>query len=489
MNSVVPAPTSVQPDPSASYELTEKSTIHAAGKAAEAGHYLADVLRPSTGFRLPVTEGKAQAGDITLQLTDKAELGRDGYRLQTRAAITTVQAKTPSGLFNGIQSLRQMLPAKTEQDSVQDGPWTVPGGTIVDKPRFEHRGAMLDVSRHFFGVDQVKRYIDQMSLYKMNRLHLHLSDDQGWRLEIKSWPNLTKHGGSTEVGGGPGGSYTQEQYTEIVRYAASRNIMVVPEIDMPGHTNAALSSYAKLNCDGKAPPLYTGIEVGFSSLCVGKDVTYKFAEDVIREVAALTPGPYLHIGGDEAHETSDEDYKKFMKRVLPLVKKYGKTPIGWDEIALAEPESPTAVQYWDSKQDSPEMVESAKRGNKILLSPSNKTYLDMKYNKDTELGQDWAGLIEVRDAYSWDPGSYINNLPEDSIKGVEAPLWTETLETTGHLDFMAFPRLPAIAELGWSSPKQHDWNSFRERLAAQSKRWDAMGINYYRSPQVPWPKS
>ncbi|WP_228984746.1 family 20 glycosylhydrolase, partial [Streptomyces sp. DH12] len=183
---------------------------------------------------------------------------------------------------------------------------------------------MLDVSRHFFSVDEVKRYIDRIALYKINKLHLHLSDDQGWRIAVDSWPRLAAYGGSTEVGGGPGGHYTKDDYREIVRYAASRYLEVVPEIDMPGHTNAALASYAELNCDGVAPPLYTGTEVGFSSLCVGKEITYDFVEDVVREIAALTPGRYLHIGGDEAHSTPHEEYVAFMERVQPVVARYGK---------------------------------------------------------------------------------------------------------------------------------------------------------------------
>ncbi len=172
---------------------------------------------------------------------------------------------------------------------------------------------MLDVARHFFGVADVKRFVDLMALYKLNRLHLHLTDDQGWRLAIRSWPKLAKHGGSTEVGGGPGGFYTQRQYAELVAYAAARYVTVVPEIDMPGHTNAALASYAKLSCDGIAPALYTGIEVGFSSLCIRKELTYRFVDDVIGEVAALTPGPYLHIGGDEAQATAPDDYVYFLE--------------------------------------------------------------------------------------------------------------------------------------------------------------------------------
>lgn len=236
-----------------------------------------------------------------------------------------------------MQTLRQLLPAKVEKDTVQSGPWLVAGGAVTDSPRYGWRGAMLDVSRHFFTVDQVKRYIDQLALYKVNKLHLHLSDDQGWRLAIDSWPRLTTHGGSTQVGGGPGGFYTKDDYREIVRYATSRYLEVVPEIDMPGHTNAALASYADLNCDGVAPPLYTGTDVGFSSLCVGKDRTYDFVDDVIRELAALTPGRYLHIGGDEAHSTSHEDYVTFMDRVQPIVAKYGKTVMGWHQLTGATP--------------------------------------------------------------------------------------------------------------------------------------------------------
>ena len=179
--------------------------------------------------------------------------------------------RTAAGLFHGVQTLRQLLPPRVEASTVQPGPWTIAGVHITDHPRFAWRGAMLDVARHFFDLGEVKRYIDLLAMYKVNVLHLHLADDQGWRIEIDSWPRLTTYGGSTEVGGGPGGYYTKAQYAELVKYAQDRHIMVVPEIDMPGHTNAALASYAELNCDGVAPPLYTGTSVGFSSLCIDKE--------------------------------------------------------------------------------------------------------------------------------------------------------------------------------------------------------------------------
>ncbi len=344
LDQVIPAPASVAPSGSA-YRITRGTHIRvdASRDTRRVGEYLAKILRPSTGYRLPVTTHGT--GGIRLRLAN-GSFGAEGYRLDSGRKGVTITAAGPAGLFHGVQTLRQLLPAAVEKDTVQPGPWPVAGGTIEDGPRYGWRGAMLDVSRHFFTVDQVKRYIDQFALYKINKLHLHLSDDQGWRIALDSWPRLATYGGSTEVGGGPGGFYTKADYKEIVRYAASRYLEVVPEIDMPGHTNAALASYAELNCDGVAPPLYTGTEVGFSSLCVGKEITYDFVDDVIRELAALTPGKYLHIGGDEAHSTSHEDYVRFMDRVQPIVAKYGKTVVGWHQLTGATPAQGALAQYW-----------------------------------------------------------------------------------------------------------------------------------------------
>jgi hexosaminidase len=345
---------------------------------------------------------------------------------------------------------------------------------------------MLDVARHFFTVAQVERYLDQLALYKINTFHLHLADDQGWRIMINSWPRLATYGGSTAVDGDPGGYYTQAQFRAIVAYAAERHITVVPEIDMPGHVNAALASYAELNCDGVAPPLYTGTDVGFSSLCVGKDITYKFLDDVIGELAALTPGPYLHVGGDEAHATSHADYVTFMNRVQGIVAAHGKKVEAWHQVVAATPLPTTVAQYWDTTDDNPEVAAAAANGTGVVLSPANLAYLDMKYTEATPLGQDWAALIEVRDAYGWDPGAYLRGAPASAIRGVEGPLWTETLRTSADIEYMAFPRLPALAEIAWSPAATHDWPAFRQRLGAQAPLWTKLGINFYRSPQVPW---
>ena len=239
----------------------------------QTGKYLADILQTSTGYGIDVikTQRRAQSGSVEINMdTTLTSLGKEGYDLLIDRRIIALSSASPEGIFRGIQTIRQLLPARVEILSKQEGPWTIPTGHITDYPVFSYRGMMLDVSRHFFSAEDVKRVMEFLAYYKMNVLHLHLSDDQGWRIEIKSWPDLAIHGGSTQVSGGTGGYFTQEQYKDLVRYAGERYITVVPEIDMPGHTNAALASYAELNCNDRATDLYTGTRVGFSSLCTDK---------------------------------------------------------------------------------------------------------------------------------------------------------------------------------------------------------------------------
>jgi hexosaminidase len=255
----------------------------------------------------------------------------------------------------------------------------------------------------------------------------------------------------------------------------------VPEIDTPGHTNAALASYAELNTSEEAPALYEGIQVGFSTLWINSEVTYQFLNDVIGELAALTPTPYIHIGGDEARSTPAEDYRKFIRRIQDIVVSHGKTTIGWGEIGEAELLPGTIVQQWDGTT----YREAKRQGAKIILSPANKTYLDMKYDAAFPLGLDWAGLISVKDAYDWEPGTYLAGLEETDILGLEAPLWTETILTMKDIEYMAFPRLPGLAELAWSR-KDQKWDEYRQRLAAHGKRMEAMGIHFFKSPDIDW---
>ena len=438
------------------------------------GTMLAENIQKFVSFKPENTTTQAEKA-IQLALVDDPSLGDEGYKLTIDSDGISLRAYRPAGLFYASQTLTQLL------GMPQNSTLSLPTLSITDSPRFPWRGAMLDVARHFFGVEDVKHYIDLLAAYKINVLHLHLTDDQGWRIEIKSWPNLTKHGGKTQVGGGGGGFFTQEQYKEIVDYARSRYVMIVPEIDTPGHTNAALSSYPELNCDDKAPALYEGTEVGFSSFCIKKDITYKFLDDVIRELAGITPGPYIHIGGDEAHSTPKEDYKYFIERIQQIVYAHNKIPIGWAEIGEVELKPTTIAQHWQGAA----YQEAKKQGCKIILSPGNKTYLDMKYDETTPIGLNWAGYISVKDGYDWEPGSYMEGLEEGDILGIESPLWTETVLTMKDIEYMVFPRLPGIAELAWS-PKGRGWEEYKFRLVKHCGHMEMLGINFFKSPEVDW---
>lgn len=487
---LIPKPVSVTATNS-TFVLTEEANIYVQDDSEEleqVAQYLATQLRPATGYALQILDGKESPGAGHIHLSASAndsQLGDEGYTLTISEDMVELKANQPQGVFRGIQTLRQLLPARIEENTVQEGPWLISTGSINDYPQYGYRGVMLDVARHFFEPEDVKQYLDYIAYYKMNSMHLHLSDDQGWRIEIKSWPKLTETGGSTEVGGGKGGFYTQEEYAEIVAYAAERYITIVPEIDMPGHTNAALASYPELNCDGKATELYTGTEVGFSTLCTDKEVVYQFVDDVVSELAALTPGPYIHIGGDESHVTPMEDYIPFVNRVQEIVKSHGKEVMGWDEIAHADLVENAVVQYWAEAENAQKAVE---QGAKVLMSPAIKAYMDMQYDSTTELGLHWAAYIEVDSAYIWNPAEMAEGITKEDIIGIEAPLWTETITNMDELEYMVFPRLLGYAEIAWS-PQPLEWNEYRERLAAQAERFEALDINYYPSSFVPWKTS
>ncbi len=487
---LIPAPVMVTQG-NASFEITPKTTIYTDEgdeELAVVAAYLAAVLRPATGFQLPLQVVKDKAPEKGMYLKrsqDTKVQHQEGYIMNIGKKLLTLEAAQPEGIFRGIQTLRQLLPDAIEYKTTQTASWNISVGTVEDYPQYSYRGAMLDVSRHFFPVEAIKRVIDLIAAYKMNTLHLHLSDDQGWRIEIKSWPKLTTYGGSTEVGGGEGGFYSQEDYKEIVAYAQSRYITIIPEIDMPGHTNAALASYPELNCDDKAPDLYTGTEVGFSSLCVQKEITYQFIDDVIAELAAITPGPYIHIGGDESHATDKDDYIFFINKVQDIVKKHGKNMIGWDEVQHAKLAPESVAQFWASDENA---LGAVKQNVKLIMSPARKAYLDMKYDSISPLGLHWAGYVEVDDGYNWDPATLLKGISKANILGVESPLWTETIETMDDIEYMVFPRLPGYAEIGWSQDSLRSWASYKDRLGAHYKRFKAMDINFYESGKVPWKK-
>jgi hexosaminidase len=483
---VIPKPLAVASGRGA-FELgpSARILVHADDpEAARVARSLAERLRPATGYRLPVTRTRREpvAGDVVLRLSPgDRSLGDEGYRVRVGPGLARLEARTPAGLFYAAQTLRQLLPAAIDSGRRRPGPWQVGVVTIHDRPRFVWRGLMLDVARHFFEVEEVKRLVDLMALYKLNRLHLHLTDDQGWRIAVRSWPSLTRVGARTAVGGGAGGHYTRRRYAELVAYARRRFVDVVPEVDMPGHVNAALASYGELSCDGVAPAPYTGLDVGFSSLCIGKELTYAFLDDVLGELAALTPGPYLHVGGDEALSTEPDDYRIFVERVQRIVRSHGKRAIFWEEAARARLRRTAVVQHW---RDPGLAARAVAQGAKLVLSPSTRVYLDMKYDARSPLGLEWAGRTSVRTSYDWEPADVVEGIGERDILGVEAPLWSETIDTRAGLDWLAFPRLLGVAEAGWSQ-RGRTWREYRTRLAEHGARLEALGVGFHADPAVP----
>ncbi|GAB3630851.1 beta-N-acetylhexosaminidase [Microbacterium shaanxiense] len=492
---LVPLPSSVT-ESTGALSLTTATRIVVESGADAAASVVADVIADRTGLRPAIVHGEERrAGDIVVRRSGEGEQ----YSLQV--AETAQLQGSDTGLFYAAQTLRQLLTA-------DDGAWTLPHVQIDDAPRFAYRGVMLDVARTFFDVDTVKAFIERASSLKFNRLHLHLTDDQGWRLQIDSRPLLTARGATTAVAGRPGGFYTKDDFREIVRYAAEHRMIVVPEIDLPGHTHAIGLAYPELSeapvmndgllaqaeALGEALPVagepYLGTGVGHSSVKIHDDATWAFLQDVLSELADLTPGPFLHLGGDECHGTAPADFDAFIERVTALTTALGKTPITWHEAGSAMVAEGTIGQYWGST--SPDAAHAdharrfAERGGSVIMSPSNTAYLDQKYDADFPLGLDWAALIDLQTAYEWEPTAIVDALPAEAILGVEGPLWAETVETLDDVDQLIFPRVAAIAEVAWSPAGSREWTSFRERVGGLGAAWDAAGWGGHRPAEIAW---
>lgn len=463
--------------------LQPDSRIVVSDETQAVGELLASSLRPSTGWSWVVVRGASRPADVVLEIdVSQQDLGEEDYVLLVDDRIVTVRGATAVGVFWGTQTLLQLLPSEVElSTAAEDVLWRVPMVTIEDGPRFAWRGVMLDVARHFFTVDDVKRLIDLAARYKLNRFHLHLTDDSGWRIEIESWPKLTTIGATTDYTGGPGGYYTQEELADIVGYAQGRFVMVVPEIDLPGHTNAALASYGELNESGEPTELTPTVPLGSTSLWIGGPDTERFVNDVIGEIAAIVPGPYFHIGGDETFSAEPSEYASFIQTAQRIVESHGKTMIGWDEIGNADLDSPFVLQYWLNLDNA---LAGREQGARVIASPALYAYLDMKYDESTPVGARWAGFVDVRRAYEWDPVQRL--LPESDVLGVESPLWTETVDEVEDIDLLMFPRLLGHAEIGWSPREGRSWEEYRGRLAHHGPRLQARGVGFYRSPLVDW---
>lgn len=490
MENMIPKPMKIIPT-NGGFALDEFTAIYTSENASgfsEVGQFLSDKIKAKTKLNIPVNveEVPGREGIIYINQSDSLELNApEAYQLYITADSVILNSNTAEGAFRGIQTIRQIIPETSIDTLAEYKVWTIPTGKIIDNPVFEYRGTMLDVARHFFTVEEVKRYIDLLAYYKYNVLHLHLSDDQGWRIEIKSWPKLTEVSGGTEVGGGEGGFYTQEDYKDIVAYAAEHHMTIVPEIDMPGHTNAASLAYPFLNGNGKKVEPYEGTNVGFSTFDTRKDTVYAFIDDVVREISEITPGPYFHAGGDESHATKKDDFNYFVEKVQKIVHKHGKRMIGWGEIVTADIDSTAIPQYWSSGDNAKTAV---KKGLKMILSPAKKAYLDMQYDSLSKHGLHWAAYVPVDSAYIWNPETY-EGIPMKNIMGIEAPLWSETIENFDELAYLAFPRAIGYSELSWSTPENRNWENYKVRLANQAAFLDRMDVKYYPSPLIDWKKS
>lgn len=498
--SLLPRPVAQTTDASAApFRLSPRTRVRSTAEAETSARLLTERLRTSTGFPVAldtVADGSGapatSTADIGLSIDRTLATTRGAYRLTASASGVEIVGADVDGVFNGTQTLLQLLPPAVWAQAPVDADWIVEATVIDDAPRFAYRGVMLDVARHFFTVAEVERLVDQIASLKLNHLHLHLSDDQGWRLEIDGWPELTAVGASTAVGGGSGGFYTADDYRAIVAYAADRRITIVPEIDVPGHTNAAVAAYPELNADGIAREPYTGTEVGFSSLDIHSETTYRFLDDVFTQLAALTPGPYLHLGGDESLATPEEDFLLFARRASELVAATGKTVVAWHEFGASRDLAPGTVgQYWNyvapEAGHADKLRSFVEQGGRVIMSPADAAYLDMQYPDVPTPGLAWAdGPTSIQRSAAWEPTGIVDGVGEEDILGVEAPLWTETVDRTEVLEFLVFPRVASIAEIGWSPRQTADWPHFRSRLADVAEGWAAAGIAFHRSPEVDW---
>lgn len=519
--SLVPLPASVNDkskneDP---FVLTPSSRIIASKDASGPASLLARQMRLATGFKLPLASGDPNPSDVVL--ADGSVKGMDSseaYALTTSANGARITAPSAHGFFNGAQTLLQLFPSAMNGRGPAAGPWAAPAVEIKDAPRYSMRSLMIDPARSFLTVTEVKEIIDQMASLKMSALHIHLADDQGWRIEITNdgkeagdpidYTQLTRKSGKTamvvhekqashEVG--RTGFYTQADYRDIVSYASERFITVIPEIDTPGHVNAILHAIPQLNTAGSshtatdeeptAPANGTGA-VGWSYLDPDSDLTYTFIKHVFSQLAAMTPGPRMHIGGDEVHAFTQrygvEKFNSTLTRILGIVRDLGKTPIGWSEISTTKLSENDGIHYWIGYEKS--IAKSTQSGAKVIMSRAGSSYIDQKYNPKTPLGLTWAchSNCTLRAFYDWDPATTIDGVTDANILGPEVAQWSETIRGGDQAEFLMWPRAAAHAEVGWTPQKRRNTDDFLRRIGGIGPRWTYTGQNFYDTAEVAW---
>lgn len=503
---VVPLPKSVVMAKGLPFNLTNATTIVYEGTNPEMkrnARFLSEYIQQASGIKTAVLDKRDKKAAAIVLTIDPKVAGAEAYRLSVNNKQVTIAASTPAGVFYGIQTLRKSLPVQTTGEAI-----TLPAVTVADAPRFGYRGMMLDCARHFFPLSFVKKFIDILAMHNMNVFHWHLTEDQGWRLEIKSHPELTVkssmrsgtvigHNATVDDSIPHGGFYTQQEAREIVEYARQRHITVIPEIDMPGHMLAALAAYPELGCTGG--PYEVGHRWGVYKdvLCLGKESTYKFVQDVIDEVVDIFPAKYFHIGGDESptvmwekcpkclQKAKDEntDIKHLQQYFTNRVEKYlngkGKSIIGWDEILEGKINQSATIMSWRGVEPG---LKAAKQGHDVIMTPSSHVYFDHYQTKDTKHEPDAiGGCSPVEKVYSYEPlPDTLSAEAKNRIKGVQANLWTEYIPFTTQAEYMVLPRMAALAEVQWTPVAKKNFDDFSKRALRLSDLYDRYGYQYAR---------
>lgn len=499
------------------FTLTDQTKVYVSQhqEAQELGKYLVEKISASTGFDLPLEIQEQQKLENKINLfinDDDEELGPEGYRLAVSPIAITIKSWKPAGLFYAIQSLWQLFPPEFENtESAHRTHWTLPCLYIKDLPRFSWRGMHLDVSRHFFPKEFIKKYIDILAIHKINTFHWHLTDDQGWRIQIKKYPKLTKVGGwrvdrsdqpwekrdPVKEGEKPtyGGFYSQADIKEIVDYAKSKFITIVPEIEMPAHSVAALAAYPELSCTGGPFHVIPGYYwPNADILCAGNNKTFEFLENVLTEVIELFPGEFIHIGGDQADKTNWKKCKKcqkrikeeglkdeeelqsyFIKRIERFLNDKGKRLIGWDEILEGGLAENAVVMSWRGVAGG---INAARNGHDVVMTPTDSCYFDFAQAESGE-PPSFDGYLPLNKVYSFDP--IPGGIPKDKknhILGAQGNLWTEYISTPEHAEYMLLPRLAALADVVWADKKHKNFDNFQKRLKDHYERLKNLNINF-----------
>jgi len=513
--SIIPQPLSLQ-EKSGNFKLQPKTKIvYEKGNSdlKAIGEKLSDQINEVVGIKLVVIEGGTKIANNTINLSLNKEtdtLGDEGYTLSVNPKNIIVKANKLAGAFYASQTIYQLLPVDKHISKFVN----IPAVEIADKPRFGWRGLMLDVGRYFYSVNFIKEFIDNIAMHKMNTFHWHLTEDHGWRIEIKKYPRLTEIGAwrkgtqydreKNMIDHNPhGGFYTQDQVREIVKYAQERYINVVPEIEMPGHATAALAAYPELSCTGGpfTMPVNWGIQKEI--FCAGNEKTFEFLENVLSEVANLFPSPIIHIGGDEAPKDrwkvcekcqkriKDENLKDehelqsyFITRIENFLRTKNKKIIGWDEILEGGLAPNAVVMSWRGEAGG---IAAAKQHHEVVMTPHDNTYLDYYQGEPYLEPATIGGLVTLEKAYSYDPIPPVLTAKEATfIKGLQGNVWGEFIHTPERAQYMAFPRAAALAEVAWSPIEKKDWESFKKRVEQQYKRYELANMNYSKSAYDVW---